>query len=87
MGLQFQIEETPGYLAIRVIGAGTPEEVWRQYDSIAERCSSANKNKLLLDYTEAYGDISLWDRYLLGDRAQIFACHMSHDKGGRRRQT
>ena len=75
MSAQFQIEETPDYLAVRVTGEGRVEEVWRQFDSIAEHCNRANKNKLLLDYTEAYGEISLWERYFLGDRAQIFAYH------------
>jgi len=75
MSVQFQIEETPHYLAVRVIGEGTAEEAWRQYESIAEHCNRANKNKLLIDYTEAYGEISLWDRYFLGERAQIFAYH------------
>jgi hypothetical protein len=61
MSVQFQIEETPDYLSVRVTGEGTADEVWRQYDSIAEHCNRANKNKLLVDYTEAYGEISLWD--------------------------
>ena len=74
--MEIQLEEIIGYLAVRFLGAGTVEEILRQFESIVEHCERANKNKLLLDYTEAYGDISLWDRYFLGDRAQIFACHM-----------
>jgi len=73
MSIQFQIEETPDYLSVRVTGEGTADEVWRQYDSIAEHCNRANKNKLLVNYTEAYEELSLWDRYFLGERAQIFA--------------
>ena len=75
MSVQFQIDVMPDYLAVRCTGTGTAEEAWRQYDSLAERCNRTNKNKLLIDYTEAYGEISLWDRYFLGDRAQIFAFH------------
>jgi len=75
MSVQFQFEEMPDYLSVRVTGEGTADEVWRQYDSIAEHCNRANKNKLLVDYTEAYGEISLWDRYFLGEKAQIFAYH------------
>jgi len=71
--VQFQTEETPDYLSVRVTGEGTSDEVWQQYGSIAEHCNRVNKNKLLLNYTEAYGEISFWDRYFLGERTQIFA--------------
>jgi len=72
MSLQLQIEEMPDYLAARFTGAGVAEEAWRRFELIAERCNRANKNKLLLDFTEARGEISLADRYFLGDAAQIF---------------
>ena len=72
MSLQLQIEEMPDYLAARFTGAGVAEEAWRRFELIAERCNRANKNKLLLDFTEARGEISLADRYFLGDAAQLF---------------
>jgi hypothetical protein len=72
MSLQLQIEEMPDYLIARFTGPGAAEEVWRQYETIAKRCKRANKNKLLLDFLEAHGEISLVDRYFLGDEAQIF---------------
>ena len=75
MSFQFHIEETPHYLAVRVTGEGTADEAWQQYESIAEHCNRANKNKLLLDYTGAHAGISLWDRYFLGEKAQIFRDH------------
>ena len=75
MSLQFHIEETPHYLAVRVTGESIVDEAWQQYDAIAEHCNRANKNKLLFDFTEAYGEISLWDRCFIGERAQIFAYH------------
>ena len=75
MSVQFHIDVMQDYLAVRVTGAGAPEDVWRQYESFAEHCNRTNKDKLLIDYTEAYGEISLADRYFLGDRAEIFACH------------
>ena len=74
MGVQHQIEQMPGYLVAKFSGAGMAEDVWRQYDSLAEHCNRTNKDKLLIDITEAQAEISLWDRYFLGDRAQIFAC-------------
>ena len=72
MSLQLQIEEMPDYLIARFTGPGAAEEVWQQYESIAEHCKRANKNKLLLDFLEAHGEISLMDRYFLGGEAQIF---------------
>jgi hypothetical protein len=66
MSVQLQIEEMPEYLAARFTGAGTAEEVWRRYKLIAERCKRANKNKLLLDFTEAQGELSLLERYFIG---------------------
>jgi hypothetical protein len=73
MSIQLQIEEMPEYLAAKFTGAGTAKEVWRRYELIAERCKRANKNKLLLDFTEAYVEASLADKYNLGEQAQIFA--------------
>jgi hypothetical protein len=73
MGFQLQIEEKPDYLAVKFTGVGTAEGVWRRYELIAERCKRANKNKLLLDFTEANVEASLADKYILGQQAQIFA--------------
>jgi hypothetical protein len=75
MSVQFQIEEMPGYVAIRSTGAGTAEEVWPQFELIAKRCESANKNKLLINFTEFQAEISLVDRYFLGERAKISPHH------------
>lgn len=72
MSVQLQIEEMVDYLTVRFIGAGTVEEIWRQFELIAERCKRANKLKLLLSVVEAYGGVSLIDRYTFGDKAQIF---------------
>ena len=71
--MQIQLEEIIGYLVVRFTGAGTIEEAWGQFESIVEHCERANKNKLLLDFTEVQADISLPDRYFLGERAKIFA--------------
>ena len=72
MSLQLQIEEMPDHLVSRFTGMGVAEEVWRQFELIAEHCKRANKNKLLFDFTEANGEVSLADRYFLGEHAQIF---------------
>jgi len=72
MSVQLQIEEMSDYLAARFTGAGVAEEAWGQFELIAEHCKRANKNKLLLDFTEARGEISLAERYFLGDAAQLF---------------
>jgi hypothetical protein len=72
MSIQLQIDETPGYVVAKFTGAGAPEEVWRQFELIAEHCKRANKNKLLLDLMEAYADVSLAHRYHFGDQAETF---------------
>ena len=71
--MRIQLEEIIGYLVVRFTGAGTLEEAWRQFETIVEHCERADKNKLLLDFTEAQTEISLTDRYFLGERAKIFA--------------
>jgi len=76
MSVQLLIEEMPGYLEARFIGEGTAEDVLRLFELIAERCNRANKNKLLLNFTEgrpAYGEVTLADRYFIAERGQIFA--------------
>jgi hypothetical protein len=75
--MKIRFEEIIGYLAVRFTGAGTAEEAWRQFESIAEHCKRANKNKLLLDFTEAQAEFSLADRYFLGEGAKIFKHHAS----------
>ncbi len=75
MSVQLQIEEMPGYLSARSIGAGAVEEIRRQFEMIAEHCKRANKNKLLLDFREAYVNTSLTDRFFLVVGAQICAQH------------
>jgi hypothetical protein len=76
-GMRIQLEEIIGYLAVRFIGACTAEEALRQFELIVEHCERANKNKLLLDFTEAQTELSLADRYFLGEGAKIFARHTS----------
>jgi hypothetical protein len=73
MSFQLQIEETPCYLAARFTGTGTLEEPWRQFELIAENSKRANKNKLLLDFTEAHAKIPLADRYFFVKEMRIFA--------------
>jgi hypothetical protein len=72
MGIQLQIEETPGYLVAKFTGSGETEEIWPQFELIAEHCKRANKNKLLLNFMGAYADVSLANRYYFGDKAEIF---------------
>jgi hypothetical protein len=75
MNIQPQIEEMSGYLAVRFTGTGAAEEICQQFESIAEHCKRANKNKLLLDLTDARVEMSLADRYFLAEGARIFACY------------
>jgi len=73
MSVQLQIDEMPGYLKARFIGAAATEEVERQFELLADKCKGSKKNKLLLDFTEVPADISLMDRYELGRRTLVFA--------------
>jgi hypothetical protein len=75
MGFKIQMEQMPGYLAARFIGAGVPGEASRQFESIAEHCKRTKNDKLLIDTTEYDVKASLVDRFLLGERSQIFAIH------------
>jgi hypothetical protein len=72
-----RFEELIGYLAVSFTGAGTVEEAWKQFESIVEHCERTNKNKLLLDFTEAQAEISHVDRYFFGSEARIFARYAS----------
>jgi hypothetical protein len=76
MSVRLQIDEMTDYLAARFTGAGTAEEAWQEFGLIAKHCMRANKNKLLLDFAETHGEVSLADRYFLGEEAQIFAHYM-----------
>jgi hypothetical protein len=73
MGVQFQIEEMPDYLAVKFIGA--TREVSEQFEVIAECCDCASKNKLLLDFTDTHGEFPLAERFWLGAKAETFLFH------------
>jgi hypothetical protein len=75
MSFQLQMEQMSGYLAARFIGVGVRGEASQQFELIAERCNHTNNDKLLIDTTRYDVDveISLADRFLLGERLVIFA--------------
>jgi hypothetical protein len=73
MSVQLQIEEMPDYLVARFTGAASKEEAARQFESLAEKCKSTNKHKLLLDFTKVPAGISLVDKYELGKKTLVFA--------------
>jgi hypothetical protein len=73
MSVQLQLEEMPGYLAAKFIGSGAAEEVWRQFELIAERCQRMKVDKLLIDITKAKGTLSLTEKYLAAEESRIFA--------------
>jgi hypothetical protein len=72
MSIQLQMEQRPGYLAARFIGAGVVEEVWRQFESVAEHCKRTKNDKLLVDVRGAEANISLIDRFQIAEESQIF---------------
>jgi hypothetical protein len=73
MSIELQIEEMPGHLAVRFIGSGVAEEVWRQFELIAEQCKRTNNNRLLIDITKARGSLSLIEKYLAAEESRVFA--------------
>ena len=75
MSVQLEMEQMPGYLAARFTGEGAPEEVWRQFELIAEHCKRTKRDKLLIDITKARLEISLVERFQAANRAQVFAAH------------
>ena len=73
MDVQLQIQEMPDYLAVRF--TGSMKEAGHELALIAEHCKRAKKNKLLLDFTETHGELSIADKYHLGDKAEIFMAY------------
>ena len=72
MSLKLEMEQMPGFLVASFIGSGAPADVWRKFELIAERCKRANKNKLLIDCMGAEGKFSLIERFVMGERTQLF---------------
>ena len=73
MSFQLDLKEMPGYLAARFTGSGAAEEVWRQFELIAEHCQRAQIDKLLIDITNAKGTLSITDKYQAAEESRIFA--------------
>jgi hypothetical protein len=73
MDYELQMEQMPGYLAVRFIGAGAPGEVTAQFDSIVEYCRRAKSDRLLIDTTGYDVKVSVTDRFRLGERLRVFA--------------
>lgn len=75
MSIQLEMEQMPGYLAVRFIGAGAPGEASAQFESIAEHCKLTKNGKLLIDSTRYNARFSTTDRFNFGERSQVFAVH------------
>jgi hypothetical protein len=73
MSVQFHIEEMPGYLAARFVGAVATEEDEQEFELIVEACERANIDRLLLDFTMVPEELSFANRYFVEEGAQIFA--------------
>ena len=73
MSLKFEMEQMPGYLAAKFIGSGVAEDVWGQFELIAEECKRTKNNELLIDTTEVEGEISDVERFQFAERMEIFA--------------
>ena len=73
MNVKLKIEEMPGYLKTTFRGASTTVEAERQFELLAKKCKSTNKNRLLLDFRGITADISLVERYELGKRTLLFS--------------
>src|SRR5690349_19738297 len=77
MGLEVHMEEMSGHFAATIIGSGghVAEEVWLQFETVAEHCKRAKKDKVLIDTRRAEGKVSFVDRFLIGERTRIFASY------------
>jgi hypothetical protein len=73
MSVQLKLEQMHGYLAARFSGSGVAEDVWRQFELIAEHCKRANGDKLLIDITGAEGNVSIIEKYLAAEESRVFA--------------
>jgi hypothetical protein len=69
------MEQMPNYIAVRFSGSGMAEEVWRQFELIAEHCKRANGDKLLIDITGAKGNLSVIEKYLAAEESRVFALY------------
>jgi len=75
MNFQIQIEPRSGYLAARFIGPAEVSEVLRHFEEIAEHCTRARKNKLLVDITGFDVKLTVTTRFLAGEGLEIFSLH------------
>src|SRR5262245_13902489 len=75
MSLQLQMEEMPGYLAVRFTGAGVRGEASQQFELIDEQCKRTENKKLLIDITGYSVKVFLADRFFFGERLRIFALY------------
>jgi len=73
MSIQLEMEQMPDYLAARFIGVGVAEEVWLQFELLAEHCKRSKGDKLLIDITKAEGKLSVVEKYLAAEGSRIFA--------------
>jgi hypothetical protein len=69
------MEQMPGYLAARFIGAGETGGGAQQFVSIAEYCKYTKNTKLLIDTTGFDVKLSAADRFHVGTGLGIFALH------------
>jgi len=69
----FQVEQMRGYLAARFIGSGAAEDIWQEFEFIAEHCKRTKNNKLLMDVTRYEGKISLIEKYSAAEESRIFS--------------
>ena len=72
MSLKLEMEQMPGYLAASFSGSGAPPDVWRQFKLIAENCKRTKNDKLLIDLLRGDGKISFIERFMMGERTQLF---------------
>ena len=75
MSVQLQVEQMPGYLAARFIGKGVPGEGSAHFLTIADHCERTNNENLLIDITKFDVKASIFDRFFVGEKLQIFARH------------
>jgi len=73
MSVQFQIEKKADHLIANFTGDGNLDEISQQFGSLAERCQSEKRSKLLINIAGVNWIPTFSERYQAGEGAAVFA--------------
>ncbi|MGA2505069.1 MAG: hypothetical protein ABSG01_13340 [Anaerolineales bacterium] len=73
MSLKIKIEKKADYLVANFSGQANLQEVGNRFESLAVRCRSAKRNKLLMNISTIKAVPTFSERFRAGERAVIFS--------------